>query len=126
MTKTLKPIRISLRLLEKPQYGERLAMYWLDIVRYTDSNGYHADKTRQIAPTDYVINSFNPTSHMINLFENGGWNLMENATMEQQVASDSTCCSNHRRRWCPGKRVLSEVLHDHVEHRFHLPGVTLG
>ncbi|MDC0050748.1 DUF1549 domain-containing protein, partial [Verrucomicrobia bacterium] len=31
------------RLLAKPQYGERMAVYWLDMVRYADTIGYHSD-----------------------------------------------------------------------------------
>ena len=27
-------------LLESPHYGERLASYWLDVVRYADTDGY--------------------------------------------------------------------------------------
>ena len=47
-------------LLKSPHFGERLAIYWLDVVRYADSNGYHADKPRQVAPyRDYVISAFN-------------------------------------------------------------------
>src|SRR5262249_39989764 len=31
------------RLLASPHFGERMAMYWLDLVRYADPNGYHGD-----------------------------------------------------------------------------------
>ncbi|GIS60011.1 MAG: hypothetical protein CM1200mP2_22360 [Planctomycetaceae bacterium] len=52
--------RLVDRLLTSPHYGERMAIYWLDVVRYADSNGYHSDEARQIAPyRDYVIKSFN-------------------------------------------------------------------
>ena len=47
-------------LLNSPHFGERMATYWLDVVRYADSNGYHSDEARKIAPyRDYVIQSFN-------------------------------------------------------------------
>ena len=48
------------RLLASPHFGERMAMYWLDLVRYADTVGYHGDQDHRIWPyRDYVINSFN-------------------------------------------------------------------
>ena len=38
------------RLLESPHYGERMAMYWLDVVRYADTLGYHGDQERIVSP----------------------------------------------------------------------------
>lgn len=47
-------------LLASPHYGERLAIYWLDLVRYADTVGYHGDQPHNISPyRDYVINSLN-------------------------------------------------------------------
>src|SRR5579862_3745117 len=48
------------RLLASPRYGERWAMYWLDLVRYADSDGFKADDPRPLAwrYRDYVINAF--------------------------------------------------------------------
>ena len=34
------------RLLASPHFGERMALYWLDLVRYADSGGYHSDNAR--------------------------------------------------------------------------------
>ena len=48
------------RLLASPHFGERLAVYWLDLVRYADTVGYHGDQVRGVAPyRDYVIKAFN-------------------------------------------------------------------
>jgi hypothetical protein len=49
------------RLLASPQYGERWAMYWLDLVRFAESDGFKADDPRPSAwrYRDYVIQSFN-------------------------------------------------------------------
>jgi hypothetical protein len=49
------------RLLASPQYGERWAAKWLDVVRYADSNGFELDLERPHAwrYRDYVIQSFN-------------------------------------------------------------------
>ena len=48
------------RLLASPHYGERMAIGWLDVVRYADTIGYHSDTPRNVWPyRDYVIRSFN-------------------------------------------------------------------
>jgi len=48
------------RLLASPHFGERLAMYWLDLVRYADTVGYHGDQEHHISPyRDWVIQAFN-------------------------------------------------------------------
>lgn len=47
-------------LLASPHFGERLAIYWLDLVRYADTVGYHGDQDHNTSPyRDYVIRSFN-------------------------------------------------------------------
>ncbi|MFO0902419.1 MAG: PSD1 and planctomycete cytochrome C domain-containing protein [Pirellulales bacterium] len=51
--------RLVDRLLASPHYAERMAVYWLDIVRYADTGGYHSDNHRDVAPyRDYVIQAF--------------------------------------------------------------------
>lgn len=49
------------RLLDDPAYGENQARFWLDLVRYAESDGYRADAPRPDAHEyrDYVIRSFN-------------------------------------------------------------------
>jgi hypothetical protein len=48
------------RLLASVHYGERLAVFWLDLVRYADSRGYHSDNPRNVTPyREYVIQAFN-------------------------------------------------------------------
>ena len=53
--------RLIDRLLDSPQYGERWARHWLDVVKYADTCGYDRDKLRANAwpYRDYVIRSFN-------------------------------------------------------------------
>jgi hypothetical protein len=47
-------------LLASPHFGERMAIFWLDLVRYADTVGYHGDQTHRIWPyRDWVINAFN-------------------------------------------------------------------
>ncbi len=49
------------QLLQSEAYGENQARFWLDLVRYADSDGYRADHARPDAHhyRDYVIRSFN-------------------------------------------------------------------
>lgn len=47
-------------LLSRQQYGEHMARYWLDLVRFADTNGMHKDFYRNfVAYRDWVINAFN-------------------------------------------------------------------
>ena len=49
------------RLLASPRYGERWGRHWLDVVRFTESQGFEYDHPRPNAwhYRDYVIESFN-------------------------------------------------------------------
>jgi mono/diheme cytochrome c family protein len=53
--------RVVDQLLDSPQYGERWARHWLDLVRYAETNGYEFDsiKPEVWRYRDYVIQSFN-------------------------------------------------------------------
>lgn len=48
------------RLLASPQYGERWARHWMDVVHYADSHGFEHDMPRSLWPyRDYLIHAFN-------------------------------------------------------------------
>src|SRR5262249_23330551 len=49
------------RLLASPRYGERWAQHWLDVVRYSETEGFKKDGLRPDAHRyrDYVIRAFN-------------------------------------------------------------------
>jgi len=49
------------RLMASPRHGEQMARFWLDLVRYAESDGYKQDSYRPHAwrYRDYVIRSFN-------------------------------------------------------------------
>ncbi len=52
--------RLVDRLLASPHFGERMAIFWLDLVRFADTTGYHGDNHVDIYLfRDYVIRSFN-------------------------------------------------------------------
>ncbi len=47
-------------ILNTPQYGEKMAVPWLDVGRYSDSYGYQDDNIRTQWPwRDWVIHAFN-------------------------------------------------------------------
>ncbi|MEO6314855.1 MAG: PSD1 and planctomycete cytochrome C domain-containing protein [Chitinophagaceae bacterium] len=47
-------------LLQMPQYGEKMAVHWMDVARYSDSYGYQDDNIRTQWPwRDWVIHAFN-------------------------------------------------------------------
>jgi len=53
--------RLVDRLLASPRYGEHWARYWLDLVRFAESDGFKSDDIRPNAwrYRDYVIRAFN-------------------------------------------------------------------
>ena len=77
------------RLLASPAYGERMAVFWLDLVRYADSIGFHSDNPRNVTPyRDYVIAAFNDNKRFDQFtIEQLAGDLLPNATLWQRVAS---------------------------------------
>jgi hypothetical protein len=52
--------RVVERLLASPHYGEHWARRWLDLARYSDTNGYEKDQPREMwLYRDWVINALN-------------------------------------------------------------------
>jgi len=81
--------RLVNRLLESKQYGEKMAIHWLDAVRYADTVGYHGDQERDATPyRDYVIKSFNENKPYDQFTrEQLAGDLLPNPTIEQLVAA---------------------------------------
>jgi hypothetical protein len=81
--------RLVDRLLASPHFGERMAMCWLDLVRFADTIGYHSDNPRNItAYRDYVIAAFNDNKPFDRFtIEQIAGDLIPDATAEQKVAS---------------------------------------
>ena len=77
------------RLLASRHYGERMAVHWLDLVRYADTVGFHGDVAVSVYPyRDYVIRAFNENKPFDEFTrEQLGGDLMPAATLEQRVAS---------------------------------------
>ena len=53
--------RLVDQLLSRPQYGERWARHWLDVVRFAQTNGYERDAEKPFAwrYRDYVVRALN-------------------------------------------------------------------
>ena len=81
--------RVVERLLASPRYGERMAVPWLDAVRYADTVGYHGDQKARIFPyRDYVIRAFNDNMPFDRFTrEQVAGDLLEDPTPEQLVAT---------------------------------------
>jgi len=77
------------RLLHSPHFGERMAVPWLDIVRFADTVGYHGDQNQHVFPyRDYVIDSFNRDKPFDQFtIEQIAGDLLPNPTDEQRVAT---------------------------------------
>ena len=77
------------RLLASPHFGERWARPWLDVARYSDSNGYSIDAPRQIWKyRDWVVAALNrdqPYDQFV--IEQLAGDLLPNPTVDQKVAT---------------------------------------
>jgi len=77
------------RLLASQAFGEKMALQWLDLARYADSDGYHADVPRSVWQyRDYVIRCFNENKPF-NQFtiEQLAGDLLSNPTLEARIAT---------------------------------------
>jgi mono/diheme cytochrome c family protein len=77
------------RLLASKHFGERMAVMWLDAVRYADTAGYHSDNHRDVwLFRDYVIDTFNNNKPFDRFtIEQLAGDLLPNPTNDQKVAS---------------------------------------
>jgi len=77
------------QLLKSPHYGERMAIQWLDLARYSDTHGFHIDSLREMWPwRDWVINAFNRNMPFDQFtIEQLAGDLLPSATLEQKIAS---------------------------------------
>ena len=77
------------QLLANPHYGERMAVFWLDLVRYADTIGYHSDNNREVYPyRDWVINAFNSNQPFDQFTTDQiAGDLLPSATIQQKIAS---------------------------------------
>jgi len=77
------------QLLASPHYGERMAMEWLDLARYSDTHGYHIDSLRAMWPwRDWVIKAYNQNMpyDQFTVKQLAG-DLLPNATLDDKIAT---------------------------------------
>ncbi len=113
-------------LLSSPHYGERMAMWWLDVARYSDTDGFQADATRTNWPwRDWVVDAFNQNMRFDQFtIEQFAGDLLPDATDEQKLA---TCFHRNHMTNGEGGRDPEESRVDYVIDRVNTLGtVWLG
>ncbi len=117
-------------LLASPHYGERMAMWWLDGARYSDTDGFQGDATRQNWPwRDWVVSAFNDNMPFDQFtVEQFAGDLLPDATDEQRLA---TCFHRNHMHNGEGGRDPAESRVDYVLDRTNTVGtlwlgLTLG
>ncbi len=81
--------RLVDRLLASPQYGQHWARSWLDLARYSDTNGYEKDRPRSIWPyRDWVVKAINQDMPYDQFsIEQLAGDMLPDATHEQRIAT---------------------------------------
>jgi hypothetical protein len=81
--------RIVSKLLDSDHYGERWARQWLDLARYSDTNGYEKDRPRSIWPfRDWVIKALNDDMPFDRFtVEQLAGDMLPHATNSQRIAT---------------------------------------
>lgn len=81
--------RVVDRLLASPRFGERMAQDWLDLARFADTHGYHADSHRDMWRwRDWVIAALNANMPLDQFtIEQLAGDLLPNATLSQRIAT---------------------------------------
>lgn len=77
------------RLLASERFGEKWARHWMDLARYSDTNGYEKDMQReQWSWRDWVIDAINrDVPYDTFLVEQIAGDLLPNATQQQIIAT---------------------------------------
>lgn len=83
------------KLMNRPEYGEHRARYWLDAARYGDTHGLHFDNYREMWPyRDWVIRAFNANQPFDQFtIEQLAGDLLPNPTIDQRVATGFQRCN---------------------------------
>ncbi len=80
--------------MAKPEYGEHLARFWLDVARYGDTHGLHLDNYREMWPyRDWVIEAFTKNMPFDQFTtEQLAGDLLPEPTLEQKIATGFNRC----------------------------------
>jgi hypothetical protein len=81
--------RLVDRVMADPHYGERMALSWLDIVRFADTIGYHSDEPQNVWPyRDWVIRAFNDNKRFDRFTkEQVAGDLLPDASQDTRIGS---------------------------------------
>lgn len=111
------------RLLASPHFGERMAMWWLDVARYSDTDGFQSDANRENWPwRDWVVEAFNANMRFDQFtLEQFAGDLLPDATPEQKLA---TCFHRNHMTNGEGGRDPEESRVDYVLDRVNTIGTT--
>jgi len=109
------------RLLATEHFGERLAMWWLDAARYSDTDGFQGDGERTNWPwRDWVVDAFNANMPFDRFtVEQCAGDLLPNATPAQKLA---TCFHRNHMTNGEGGRDPEESRVDYVIDRVNTLG----
>ena len=106
------------RLLASQQYAEKMAMEWLDLARYADTNGYNNDEDRTMWPwRDWVIDAFhqNMPFDQFTLEQLAG-DQLPNPTQSQLIATGFLRNQGHNTE---GGIIQEEYRVEYVADRVH-------
>ncbi len=112
------------RLLASPHFGEKMAVDWLDLARFSDSHGYTVDRVLDMSPyRDWVISAFNknfPYDKFIQWQLAG--DLMPNPTKEMLMA---TAFNRIHQQNTEGGIIEEEFRTEYVIDRTNTTGVAI-
>jgi hypothetical protein len=106
------------RLLASKKYAERMALEWLDLARYADTNGYNNDEDRTMWPwRDWVIDAFDrnmPFDQFVT--EQLAGDLLPNPSQDQLIATGFLRNQGHNTE---GGIIQEEYRVEYVADRVH-------
>jgi len=110
-------------LLASPHFGERMALEWLDLARYADSNGFQSDGSRDMwLWREWLIGAYNSNLPFDQFtIEQLAGDMLPNATEDQIVATGFN--RNHRLNG-EGGRIVEEWFVETVIDRVETTGTT--
>ncbi len=106
------------RLLGSSQYAEKMALEWLDLARYADTNGYNNDEDRTMWPwREWVINAFDRNMPFDQFtIEQLAGDLLPNPTQDQLIATGFLRNQGHNTE---GGIIQEEYRVEYVADRVH-------
>lgn len=112
------------RLLKSAHYGEKMALNWLDLARFSDSHGYTVDRLIDMSPyRDWVIKAYNTNLSYDKFIQ---WqlagDLMPNASKEMRIA---TAFNRIHQQNMEGGIIEKEFQTEYVIDRVNTTGVAV-